>query len=1090
MSWYLHPTNDIDSAIPAIAAAIASRTLAQPAIIVVPNKVVRTYVKQALAQHQGHVMAVTFMEEYAARRYFTGNSEGQVDLPTCHDVLLEGMVAKVLQNLPEGSPHWSAVRAWLDANPNSLMELAGQLTRLIRFYDKQRPSMLREFIDGTCPITTHSDAQWQADLVKALWAETTMAVPLAATKPLVITPESLAKSGPIVIVGGSFLPLLDYRWLFAIASTPGQHVLQVLVTPSQEYFADSPTKRERLRANLDDTPAGSHILSALGILSRNEQGFLIGMESDLQGQEIDANWGDGSWREPSRHTRLGRLQNSLLVNDACKIKLNRQDDTLKITSCWSHVRELEVLREDILKLLEADTTLHPRDFLVCAPNLEDYLPHIDRVFLRAPKLPWSLTGDGIGLASPVYALLHRILDAVGGRIRRSDILGIVQNPCWLAKHGLESDDMDMLKTLLAEGGARYAFDDLQRARDLKDWPDATTDRTGTWDEWFDAVALGMVVSDEDECKRGGAVEGDTVLPVAGLGTVEARHIGRILGPLHTLIQTIKSIADLALSIPEWTAQIIRIVDAQIGERRGQTEDSDHVESIRNSIRRIHGQADRAAITKDYLLKYNDFQTFLKRAISDEGSPKGRALFEAITIVPLAQARIIPSKVIAILGMGQETFPARKQPLGFDLTECSRMDYKLDAILDASPSQIDRLTLLEVVISARTNLWIYYTGRDATNATKRDMAVPIRDIVEAFEAPSDDSPSLQQESVAFPWFQPVIDTRYSCVVEGPRVNKDPKSIPNAIRVSTSLDKAGVSMSETSIVISAKTIEDFFINPARHHLSAGRELCFLDVDSIDEDDGFPADIRDEVTLQVWNHALKHEISLEHSLPVVWKEICRTGQVTRSNQTFLLERIQAHLGLFTNHYNDSRHLVGRRVLPERSENPFPGAIGHVRDTWEKGFIFASKTGDPKAKAQRCLWRALARWLFHSQSNLHEEFHIYSISMAEPTKRMHLKVTVNEINRIAWREKLHGLVIGNQNVLIPAYVDELKTGTWSFEDGNTKIPEMADIPDQLTRRSENWDRDTRRYLDQEVLPESDHWTAFTELVVAVNCVTEELEH
>lgn len=1089
MSWHLHPTNDIDSAIPAIAAAIAGRTLAQPAIIVVPNKVVRTYLKQALAKHQGHVMSVTFMEEYAARRYFTGTPEGQDDRPTCHDVLLEGMVAKVLQNRPDGSPHWSAVRAWLDANPNSLMELAGQLTRLIRFYDKQRPSMLREFIDGTCPVTTHSDAQWQADLVKDLWAETTMSVPLAATKPMEITPESLAKSGPIVIVGGSFLPLLDYRWLFAIASTPGRHVLQVLVTPSQEYFADIPTKRERLRTKVDDTPAGSHILSALGILSRNEQGFLIGMESDLQIQEIDANWGDGSWREPNRHTRLGRLQNSLLVNDACEIPLGPQDHTFMITSCWSHVRELEVLREDILKLLEADPSLHPRDFLVCAPNLEDYLPHMDRVFLRAPKLPWSLTGDGIGLASPTYALLHRILDAVGGRIRRSDILGIVQNPCWLAKHGLESDDMDILKTLLSEGGARYAFDDIQRARDLKDWPDATTDRTGTWDEWFDAVALGMVVSDEDECKRGCAVEGDIVLPVAGLGAVEARHIGRILGPLHTLIQTIKSVADLALSIPEWTAQVIRIVDAQIGQRKGQMEDSDHVESIRNSIRRIHGQADRADITKDYPFKYNDFHTFLKRALSDEGSPKGRALFEAITIVPLSQARIIPSKVIAILGMGQETFPARKQPLGFDLTECSRIHFKRDATLDASPSQIDRLTLLEVVISARTNLWIYYTGRDATNATKRDMAVPIRDIAEAFEAPSHDSPSLEQESVAFPWFQPVIDTRYSCVVEGPGVNHDPKSAPDAQSVSTSLDKADASLSENTIVISAKTIEDFFINPARHHLSAGRELCFLDVDSIDEDDGFPADIRDEVTLQVWNHALKHDVSLEDSLPVVWKEICRTGQVTRSNQVFLLERIQEHLGLFTNHLSESRQIVGRRVLPERSTNPFPGAIGHVRDTWEKGFIFASKTGDPKAKAQRCLWRALARWLFHPQSNLIEEFHIYGISMAEPTKRTHLKVTVNEMNRIAWREKLHGLVIANHDVLIPAYVNELKTGTWNLAGPQTKIPDVADISDEVKRRSESWDTDTRRYLDQEVFTNSVHWTAFTKLVDAVNCVTEDME-
>ncbi|MFM2222538.1 MAG: Exodeoxyribonuclease gamma subunit [Armatimonadota bacterium] len=82
-------------------------------------------------------------------------------------------------------------------------------------------------------------------------------------------------------------------------------------------------------------------------------------------------------------------------------------------------------------------------------------------------------------------------------------------------------------------------------------------------------------------------------------------------------------------------------------------------------------------------------------------------------------------------------------------------YKRDNRLDASPAQIDRLALLEVITTAVDKLWFYYTGRDAANATHRDMSVPLRDIVEAFPEGGKD---LIVKRAAFPWFERILYAR--------------------------------------------------------------------------------------------------------------------------------------------------------------------------------------------------------------------------------------------------------------------------------------------------------------------------------------------
>ena len=1093
MPWQILPTNDYTNLIPALANHISTRTLARPAVIVVPNKVIRTWLRQELARHLGNIMAVTFMEEFAARRHFCGMR----DEHTCHDVLLEAVIADVLDEIGVEDPVWRPVQAWLSANRGSRMELAGQLTRLIRFYDKQRPSMLLDFTKGIVPALASPDVHWQAELVQRVWAKADLAAPLGASDAIQLSESSITATGPVAIVGGAFLPLIDYRWVQALAAHPHVNVLQILLSPCRQFFADNPTRKQLMlsSAGADGTATFvSPILSSLGLLSRNEQAFLIDTEDALlqQGVDVHTVYGGEAFREPNPTTRLGGLQLSILDNTHEVVVdglAQEYDDSLVVNSCWSPVRELECLRDDILLALHCDPSLHPRDVVITAPDLSPYLPHIERVFSNPIDLPWALIGDGVGVASPVPALFQRILENIGGRLRRSDLLGIVQNPCWLARHGLEPDDVDALKVILAEGGARYGFSQQERHTEVAAvWMGAETDGSGTWDEWLDRVAMGLVIAPGDEFASFASTNDYKLLGVGGVGAVESRGLGHIIGPLSELLTLLTSTATLTQPVAGWVATVSDIIDLQIGCRSGQPSDDDHITAIRYALSGLLQQAERASTARDYAISFQDFRVLLRQRLVEQGTPRGRALFEAVTVVPLAQARGISSRVVCILGMSQDTFPARRQPLGFDLTQVSAKLYKSDNRLDASPAQIDRLALLEVITTAVDKLWFYYTGRDAANATHRDMAVPLRDIVEAFPNAGKD---LIVERAAFPWFERILYSRDRRVRFGE--NSDWKPEAESIldlRGEHVTSGAGDAVKHAepeqgtelpSARVSAKSFEDLFSNPARHHLSAGRDLRIASVDNPEDDDSFAPDIRDVAAKRIWDEAMRQGVPLREAMDRIWGDIRREALVTQSNAKFMEERVVEHLSLLEGKCISIRQEIGPLRKPVRfSTGQVPEIVGNVRDTWQNGFVFTVNSGKPSEKHDRFLWRALARWLFLPKRPNEDAFKLVIVNIRDPKEDTYsIDVPVDESNYTALQKQFTTLASANRDVCVPVYVDELKVSTWT---NSEKVIEFDNIEAELERRVEQWDIETRRYLDQQPFSQTEAWDTFLEAVARIN--------
>ena len=67
-------------------------------------------------------------------------------------------------------------------------------------------------------------------------------------------------------------------------------------------------------------------------------------------------------------------------DDDARPLLDADDDSIRVHSCHGRGRQVEVLRDAILHLLDADPSLEPRDIIVMCPDIENFAPLIQATF--------------------------------------------------------------------------------------------------------------------------------------------------------------------------------------------------------------------------------------------------------------------------------------------------------------------------------------------------------------------------------------------------------------------------------------------------------------------------------------------------------------------------------------------------------------------------------------------------------------------------------------------------------------------------------------------------------------------------------------
>jgi exodeoxyribonuclease V gamma subunit len=392
--------------------------------------------------------------------------------------------------------------------------------------------------------------------------------------------------------------------------------------------------------------------------------------------------------------------------------------SIEINACHGALRQCEALRDDLLRRFAADPTLEPRHVLVMTPDLATYAPLIAAVFGRdgidgVPAIPVHIADLGLTDINPVAAVLLDVIGLVGSRVTASKLLDLLGREPLRAKFRIDDDDLGALQDLIVSSGLRWAWDAEDRARHDQPAVDQNTVRFA-----LERLALGVLMPDPGGVAVVPAANGlGPAVPVDLPGRDHAERFGT-LAEVCDRLQRLQQQLTTPATAGAWRARLEAVVDALCTVPESRAWQRTRVSTTLQELLADEAAADAAA---DAGLEFDP--TSIAAMLRDAFTvPRGgdRPNTGAVTVCAMEPMRSVPFRIVAMVGMDDDSFPRPSRPAAWD------------PFATAKPQEHDRRSLdrhlfLESLLCARDALLIY--GRGFEPARGED--VPLSVVVEEF-----------------------------------------------------------------------------------------------------------------------------------------------------------------------------------------------------------------------------------------------------------------------------------------------------------------------------------------------------------------------
>ena len=607
--------------------------------------------------------------------------------------------------------------------------VARRLAGLFSSYAVQRPQVLRDWLEGraTDGAGHHLDADlaWQPPLWRAVVDRVGAPPPherhAAALAALHAGPAPLPAR--LSLFGHTRMPVTELELLEALSTHHDLHLW--LPHPSDALWralagegegAGGPVAR---RDDMSHHRAGHPLLATLGRDVRELQRALRGRDTvDVTGHLTGEPGAGGPAGEVLPETLLGWLQGDLRANALRPAgrSLADDDDSVQVHSCHGPARQVEVLREVLLGLLQDDPDLEPRDILVMCPDIETYAPLITAGFglgevVRdghpAHRLRVRLADRALTQTNPLIGLAAQLLDLAGGRTTASSVLDVAHAPPVRRRFGLSDDDLDAVTAWVRESGIRWGFDqDHRSSYGLERFVQ------NTWRFGLDRVLAGVAVSGDEPGWLG------ATLPLDDVGSNRVELAGR----LAELVDRLVSVTDRLVGthrLAEWLSALSEGV-AQLSDVS--RDDAWQPAQLQRELAAVLAEAEGR---EEVLLRLSDVRALLARHLA--GRPT-RANFRTgtLTVCTMVPMRSVPHRVVCLLGLDDGIFPRSGVVDGDDVLARTPLTGERDLRSE------DRQLLLDALGAATERVVITYTGANEHTGQPRPPAVPLGELLDALD----------------------------------------------------------------------------------------------------------------------------------------------------------------------------------------------------------------------------------------------------------------------------------------------------------------------------------------------------------------------
>ena len=476
-------------------------------------------------------------------------------------------------------------------------------------------------------------------------------------------------------------------------------------SPTDQYWADLKNKKSLSKLRLENPQeaeyfeTGNDLLASWGRQGQALQDLLLSQDA-LPACESE------SYQQTQASTLLQGIQQSIFQLDDSSTML-ATDSSLSIHICHSPMRECQVLQDQLLAMLDRDSSLNAEDILVMVPEISRYAPYIEAVFRASenrdhPGLRWNLSDITLADEHPLVLTFLQLLSLPGSRFSRSEILSYLDIDEVRGRFDLDDAALADIHEILEDSRVRWGIDESH-----KDSLGLPATGENTWQQAKQRIFAGYALGEIEHWNG--------IAPLGQVDASRAQNLARFWR-LFERLQYWRNMLNSPCNTSEWQKRLNRMLDDFFVESSKQ---EDRLQAIRDAINDLNLAEN--VLMSPALLHYWMEQQLANREVA------GRLFSGGITFCGMRPMRSLPFRVICLLGMNDGVFPRRENHIEFDqMTDAWRPG-------DPSKGDEDRYLMLETLLCARQVLYLSYCGRSLKDNSECQPSVLVQELVDFIDS---------------------------------------------------------------------------------------------------------------------------------------------------------------------------------------------------------------------------------------------------------------------------------------------------------------------------------------------------------------------
>ncbi len=553
-----------------------------------------------------------------------------------------------------------------------------------------------------------------------------------------------------------------------------------LMSPSDGYWYDIKKQKEidvtelnsLLKNGIDPEllhlSIGNPILAEMGTTGKDFFNLLLNLDDDIDLQNEENEYIS---YESDNQTILETIKQDILelkkINkeEDKRIFSYKTDNSIKIVSCSSKLREVEILKDYILDIFASKSNykkISATDILVLAPDIEEYSSFIDLLFSNTIqskdysnyKIPFSISSKPFSTSNISASVLIDVLKLSSGKALSSEIISIIDTIPVKNKFLLTDEDISTIKKWIDQTGIRWGVDSNHREK-----VDNISYEENSWNQGLRQLLAGYSMFEEK------GMSFSDIIPSNIINSGNSELLGKFIEITNIIFSIVKQNSkNSKKTISNWAEYINKLCDNLFSD--GYTDESySGVDKLRININNfdnifsIPEELNEKNIViekiKSSEIEFSIISKEIINSLTINQNKDEKFMHRGITFSNLVPMRSIPFKVVCILGMNQDNFPRMNKSSDIDLIS---LDPKIG---DRTIRDNDLYLFLDTFLSAQENLYISYIGKSIVDNTEKLPSAPVSSLIDYIENSFkiiDEKKKIKDELVVEHPLQP-FSTRY-------------------------------------------------------------------------------------------------------------------------------------------------------------------------------------------------------------------------------------------------------------------------------------------------------------------------------------------